>query len=198
MAPAARCMKSRSIITKTKARHFAVLLGLYLRPPQSEEKRWPQALDLLSRHGARLPASSTLDLMPDDLAVAQLTSDFQGRMRLTTSQLYSSRITKALESVRQVNTDRQLHLGRDKDVERGALGGRNRRVRIGEDDHCRVCLRRFGASAVRVYPGGEVVHYGCVQRREAQNAQAAAGGGGGGGGRGEVGDDLWIVKCCGV
>ncbi|KAI7515295.1 hypothetical protein KC317_g23842, partial [Hortaea werneckii] len=47
---------------------FATLLGLYLKPPQNEEKRWPQALDLLSRHGARLPASSTLDLMPDDLA----------------------------------------------------------------------------------------------------------------------------------
>lgn len=174
---------------------FAVLLGLYLRPPEGEEKRWPQALDLLSRHGTRLPASSTLDFMPDDLAVRELTSYFQGRMRLTTSQLYSSRITKALESVRQVNAERHLLVGPDRkgSAEGGGggervLGGRNQRVRIGEDDHCRVCLRRFGASAVRVYPGGEVVHYGCVQRREAQQAQAQAlaqakaGGGGGSGG----------------
>ena len=156
---------------------FAILLGLYLKPPAEESTRWPQALDLLSRHGARLPASSTLDLMPDDLALEQLTSYFRGRMRLTTSQLYSSRITKALESVRQVDAERQLLLGKDKDVERGVLGGRNRRVRVGEDDHCRVCLRRFGNSAVRVYPPGqggeaEVVHYGCVRRGEAAGTGA--------------------------
>jgi hypothetical protein len=36
---------------------------------------------------------------------------------------------------------------------------------IKEEDHCRVCHKRFGASAIRVHPDGEVVHYGCVGGR---------------------------------
>ncbi|KAH9826999.1 Vacuolar sorting protein 39 domain 1 [Teratosphaeria destructans] len=152
---------------------FAILLGLYLRPPGEEEKRWPQALDLLSRHGARLPASSTLELMPDDLAVQELYSYFQGRIRHATSTLRLSQITRSLEAVRRSRTERHLMLGDDKVADLGKLGGRNRRVRVSEEDHCPVCHKRFQASAIRVYPDDTVVHYGCVGR--------TAGGGGGDG-----------------
>ncbi|KAL1590923.1 hypothetical protein WHR41_00116 [Cladosporium halotolerans] len=146
----------------SKPNVFALLLGLYLSPPNGEEKHWPQALDLLSKHGARLPASSTLNLMPDDLAVAELDDYFRGRIRHATSALRQDKIVRSLEEVRKVNAERQLRLGADALVEKGGIGGRNRRVLIGEDDHCRVCHKRFGASAVRVHPDGEVVHYGCV------------------------------------
>lgn len=47
-------------------------------------------------------------------------------------------------------------------------------------DHCRVCHKRFGASAVRVQPSGEVVHYGCVGGRAEKGVRgfgAVAGGG---------------------
>jgi hypothetical protein len=69
-------------------------------------------------------------------------------------------------------------LGSDAVVEKGGKGGRSRRVVIGEDDHCRVCFKRFGASAVRVQPDGEVVHYGCVggKRRGEVGGSAGAGG----------------------
>ncbi|KAI7299017.1 hypothetical protein KC315_g17807, partial [Hortaea werneckii] len=150
---------------------FAALLGLYLRPPHSEEKRWPQALDLLSRHGARLPASSTLDLMPDDLAVNQLQNYFQGRMRHTTSLLRTEQIVKGLESVRRANTERKCLLGEDKFADMGLKGGRNRRVRITEEDLCRVCHKRFGASAVRVYPDNTVVHYGCAGKKSGEDGR---------------------------
>jgi Vam6/Vps39-like protein vacuolar protein sorting-associated protein 39 len=143
---------------------FAILLGLYLRPPTGEEKRWPQALDLLSRHGARLPASSTLDLMPDTLPIFDLSSYFQGRIRHATSLSRASQMTKNLEGVRRAVTERHLLLGEDKSVDLGIHGGRNRRFRVGEEDHCKVCHKRFGASAVRVWPDGTVVHYGCVGR----------------------------------
>ena len=66
---------------------------------------------------------------------------------------------------KSVHTESLLLLGPDRDIEVGKVGGRNRRVRIGEEDHCKVCHKRFGASAVRVYPNGEVVHYGCVGKR---------------------------------
>ena len=144
---------------------FAILLGLYLSPPPSETKRWPQALELLGKHGARLPASSTLSLMPDDLAVAELDSYFQGRIRNATSVLRQEKIMRSLEEVRRMRTERVLRLGDDEIVDRGGLGGRSKRVVIGEEDHCRVCHKRFGASAVRVHPDGEVVHYGCVGGR---------------------------------
>jgi len=144
---------------------FAILLGLYLRPPVGEEKRWPQALDLLSRHGARLPASSTLDFMPDDLAVKELQDYFRGRIRNATSILREEKIVQSLESVRRVNAERRLLVGPDEAQRDGKPHGRNRRVRITEEDHCKVCHKRFGASAVRVYPDNEVVHYGCVGKR---------------------------------
>jgi len=144
---------------------FALLLGLYLGPPPNEVKRWPQALDLLSKHGARLPASSTLSLMPDDLAVAELEAYFRGRIRHATSALRQDKIVRSLEDVRKVQTERTLRLGADAVVEKGGMGGRSKRVVIKEEDHCRVCHKRFGASAIRVHPDGEVVHYGCVGGR---------------------------------
>lgn len=158
-------------VSKDKPNIFATLLGLYLRPPPGEEKRWPQALDLLSRHGSRLPASSTLESMPADLAVKELQDYFKGRLRHATSLGRQEKIIRSLEGVRLAHADHVLLFGNDSEVESGKLGGRNRRVRIADDDHCRVCHRRFGASAVRVMPDGEVVHYGCVGRR-AQDAAA--------------------------
>ena len=72
--------------------------------------------------------------------------------------------------MRKVHADRLLQLGTEKEIEMGKHGGRNRRVRIDEDAHCKVCHRRFGASAIRVYPDGEVVHYGCVGKRAGESA----------------------------
>nr|POE46825.1 vacuolar morphogenesis protein 6 [Quercus suber] len=141
---------------------FATLLGLYLRPPPPEEKRWPQALDLLGKHGARLPASSTLELMPNDLAVQDLQDYFKGRMRSATSMLRQERVVRNLEEVRKAAAERRLLLGVDDGV---TLGGRNRRIRVTEEDHCKVCHKRFNANAIRVYPDNEVVHYGCVGKR---------------------------------
>ena len=43
-----------------------------------------------------------------------------------------------------------------------ARKGRNRKITIDESRHCVVCHKRFGASAVRVYPDNSVVHYGCI------------------------------------
>ncbi|KAF2859454.1 hypothetical protein K470DRAFT_258940 [Piedraia hortae CBS 480.64] len=144
---------------------FATLLGLYLKPSSGQEKRWPQALGLLSRHGARLPTSSTLELMPDDLAIADLQSYFIGRKRNVVSITREMEMVKALQGLQQINADRRLLIGPDATVEEGRRGGRDRRIRITEDDHCKLCHKRFGASAVRIYPDDTVVHYGCVGKK---------------------------------
>ncbi|KAK4040463.1 hypothetical protein C8A01DRAFT_46182 [Parachaetomium inaequale] len=60
---------------------YHTLLSLYLTPPPEYTPNLPPALDLLSRHGSRLPATSTLSLVPDTLPVAQLESYFRGRRR---------------------------------------------------------------------------------------------------------------------
>lgn len=168
--------RAQTEVSKDRPNIFATLLGLYLRPPPPEEKRWPQALDLLSRHGARLPASSTLEFMPDDLAVQELQNYFRGRLRHATSLSRQEKIIKNLEGVRLANTEFQLVFGSEAEIEKGRLGGRSRRVRIAEEDHCRVCHRRFGASAVKVLTDGEVVHYGCAGKKGGEGLVKAGGG----------------------
>ncbi len=57
-------------------------------------------------------------------------------------------------------------LGQDNKVDqygRKVPGGLNRRVVIDEDRHCAVCHKRFGGSAIRVFPDNSVVHSGCMR-----------------------------------
>nr|OQO21531.1 hypothetical protein B0A51_14264 [Rachicladosporium sp. CCFEE 5018] len=157
--PAALSAVDLEVSAESGENVYAMLLGLYLSPADGEVKRWAEALELLSKHGARLPASSTLDLMPSDLAVKELASYFRGRIRHATSLLREDRIIASLEAVRKADAETVLRFGTEKDA---GLGGRMKRVVIREEDHCPVCFKRFGASAVRVKPSGEVVHYGCI------------------------------------
>lgn len=154
---------------------YTTLLSLYLRPPPPQkEVLWPPALELLSKHGARLPASATLDLLPADLLIGELEAYFRGRMRNTNSVRNEERIVKGLEGVRKVELERQLLLGSE--GKPGGAKGRNRRVVIREEDHCKVCHKRFGNSAVRVYPDNEVIHYGCVGRSGVKRMGTGVGG----------------------
>jgi hypothetical protein len=143
---------------------YHTLLSLYLTPPQPYEANWAPALDLLSKHGARLPASSTLEIIPPTLPVKELESYFRGRIRNANTSLREELITAKLRGVEKVALEVELLL----DV-------RNRHVTVGEDRLCGICHKRFGGSAVRVYPDGGVVHYGCLR----------------GGGRGTLGRKGW-------
>lgn len=145
---------------------YATLLGLYLQPPSPHKVVWPPALDLLSKHGARLPASDTLALAPDSLGIHELQSYFLGRLRRDNSLHHNARITASLAAVRRADVDRRLvgisdSTGTSTHAE---TGGRSRRVVIRDTSHCKVCLRRFGNSAVRVYPNNDIVHYGCAHQ----------------------------------
>ncbi|CAO2650876.1 Nn.00g091730.m01.CDS01 [Neocucurbitaria sp. VM-36] len=144
---------------------YHVLLALYLTPPAPNQTNWPPALELLSKHGARLPASTTLDLIPSTLPVKDLESYFFGRIRNANSVLNEERIVARLRGVEKVAVEAAVLLGdgkRDK-FGRSVPGGLNRRVVIDEDRHCAVCHKRFGGSAIRVYPDNSVVHSGCMR-----------------------------------
>lgn len=126
-----------------------------------------------------MPASSTLELIPEVLPIKDLESYFQGRIRAANSILNESRIVSDLRSTLMISEDARLRLG---DHAAGGNGGRNRRVVITENRVCGVCHKRFGGSAIKVLPkqvlpllviwthtnrmidSNSVVHYGCSNR----------------------------------
>ncbi|KAK2627557.1 hypothetical protein QTJ16_003523 [Diplocarpon rosae] len=140
---------------------YHTLLSLYLTPPPPHEPNWPPALDLLSKHGSRLPASSTLNLMPTTLPVAELESYFRGRIRAANSIVNETRVVSGLRKSEVVSAQADLLLG---DGVPGGKGGRNRRVAVSDERVCGVCHKRLGRSVIAVLPDNEVVHYGCLSR----------------------------------
>lgn len=142
---------------------FTTLLSLYLDPPTGEVQHWPQALELLDNHGARLPVEEVLEVLPNALALKELQGYFCGRMRDATSVSRQEAIVVGLEGIRRTRTERVLSFG-SRDELGGQLRGRHRRVKIGGNDHCKICHKRFGSSAIRLYPDNEVLHYGCQGR----------------------------------
>lgn len=146
---------------------YHILLSLYLKPPSPHAVQLEPALDLLSKHGSRLPATSTLSLIPDDLPVNSLESYFRGRIRSANSLVNESRIVAGLRKAEQIAIAARLNIG---DSEINGQGGRNRHVTITDERHCFVCHKklgggmRFGGSVVAVLPDNTVVHYGCLNR----------------------------------
>ncbi|KAM0201697.1 hypothetical protein ACHAPA_003792 [Fusarium lateritium] len=146
---------------------YHTLLSLYLQPSPPNKPNLEPALDLLSKHGSRLPATSTLGLIPDDLPVRSLENYFRGRIRSANSLVNEARIVAGLRQAEGVSIAARLHLGDDV---QGGQGGRNRHVAITDERHCVVCHKklgggmRIGGSVVAVLPDNTVVHYGCLNR----------------------------------
>ncbi|KAK0386952.1 hypothetical protein NLU13_5265 [Sarocladium strictum] len=156
---------------------YHTLLSLYLKPPPPNEPSLEPALDLLSKHGSRLPATSTLSLIPDDLPVHSLESYFRGRIRSANSLVNETRIVAGLRKAEGISIAARLHLGDDAP---GKQGGRNRHVTITEERHCVVCHKKLGGGAgrmggvvVAVLPDNTAVHYGCLSRATGQKKEPA-------------------------
>jgi hypothetical protein len=154
-----KAAEEESADTETSIYH--TLLSLYLAPPPGESTKLDQALELLSRHGSRLSADSTLSLIPDSTPVAQLESYFRGRMRSSNSVVNETKIVAGLRRIESMSTQARLLLG---DGIPGGQGGRNRRVIVSDERVCGVCHKRLGRSVISVMPDNSVVHYGCIAR----------------------------------
>ena len=128
---------------------YHTLLSLYLSPPPPHQPQWGPALNVLAKHGARMPASSTLDLIPEVLPIKDLESYFRGQIRSAKTISNQNRIVAGLRSTLAFNEEAKLRLG---DGMVGGNGGRGRRVVITEDRVCGVCYKRFGGSAIKVLP----------------------------------------------
>ena len=138
---------------------YGILLNLYLNPPRGEEKRWGPAIEILARHGARLPASSTLDIIPKDLLVKELEFYFRGRIRNANTITTESQVVVGLRKVEAVRSQTGLLLGEK---------GRQRKVRVDDERVCPVCHKRLLGSVISVFPDNSVVHLGCQGRRQAE------------------------------
>ena len=128
---------------------YHTLLSLYLSPPPPHKPQWGPALNILTKHGARMPAFSTLNLIPEILPIKELESYFRGRIRTANTLVNEGRIVAGMRSTLAFSEEAKLRLG---DGIRGGNGGRNRRVVITEDRVCGVCHKRFGGSAIKVMP----------------------------------------------
>ena len=128
---------------------YHALLALYLSPPPPHKPQWEPALEILAKHGSRLPASSTLELIPEVLPIKDLESYFQGRIRSANTIVHEARIVNGLMKTTDDNLEAMLRLG---DGLTASKGGRSRKVIISEDRLCGVCHKRFGASAIKILP----------------------------------------------
>jgi len=126
---------------------YHVLLNLYLHPPKGEEPLFRPAIELMAKHGARLPASSTLELIPPELLVRELEFYFRGRVRHANSITNDSKVIAGLRKVDAMRVQAALLLG-----DGVPSGGRQRKVRIHEDRVCGVCYKRLGGSVISVFP----------------------------------------------
>jgi hypothetical protein len=96
-----------------------------------------------------MPASSTLDLIPEILPIKKLESYFRGRIRSANTTVNEGRVVAGLRNSLAFSEEAKLRLG---DSNPAGNGGRNRRVVITEDRVCGVCYKRFGGSAIKVLP----------------------------------------------
>lgn len=132
---------------------YHTLLSLYVRPPKGEKAMWKPAIELLARHGSRLPAGETLDLIPQSVLVRELEFYFRGRIRGANEVVANGRVEVGLRKVEAVKTQEKLLLGDPKDAGRKIGGrGRNRRVMVDEERVCGVCFKRLGGSIISVFP----------------------------------------------
>ncbi|KAI9741180.1 MAG: Vacuolar morphogenesis protein 6 [Cirrosporium novae-zelandiae] len=128
---------------------YHTLLGLYLSPPHPYIPQINPALSLLSKHGSRLPASSTLNLIPETLPIKDLEFYFRGRIRSSNTIFNLARMEAGLRKSEVVKAQAALLLG---DGLSPGSKGRNRRATIDEERVCGVCHKRLGGSVISIFP----------------------------------------------
>jgi 6-phosphofructo-2-kinase/fructose-2,6-biphosphatase 2 len=125
------------------------LLTLYLSPPNGNKTQYGPALEIMARHGSRLPAKSTLNLIPEDIAVQELEFYFRSRIRAASSIMNETRIVSNLQKVQNIKTQARLLVGEGLPDNNKA---RSRHVTITEERVCSICHKRLGGSVISVFP----------------------------------------------
>ncbi|PPQ95740.1 hypothetical protein CVT26_015866, partial [Gymnopilus dilepis] len=127
---------------------FLTLLRIYLRPTvQTPADLLQPALDLISRHGPRLDAVETLQLLPP---------------LVTTDDIRPFLIEALRAPVFDTRVIRNVCKARNDQVARRLVTLQSRRVKVTDSRICPQCHKRLGNSVIAVHaPHGEVTHYNC-------------------------------------
>ncbi len=128
---------------------YHVLLSLYLTPPHPYQPQWGPALTILAKHGSRLPAISTLNLIPEKLPIKDLQSYFRSQIRSANTIVNEARLMAGLWTAEVGSARATLLVGDDFP---GGNDGRNRSVLVSDERVCGYCHKRFGGSAIKVLP----------------------------------------------
>lgn len=127
---------------------YLTLLSLYLSPPHGYKSQYGPALEILAKHGSRLPANSALDLIPESLPVRELEFYFKGRMRAVASLLNETKVVANLHKAEDIKMQAQLLVGEGGD----GKSSRSRHVTVTEERICGICHKRLGGSVINVFP----------------------------------------------
>lgn len=130
------------------------LLSLYLTPPHGYKPQYGPALEILAKHGSRLPPNSALGLIPESLPVKELEFYFKGRMRAATSRFTESRIATNLQKAQNIKMQAQLLVGEGTDPKTS----RSKHVTVTEERICGICHKRLGGSVINVFPEYVFLH----------------------------------------
>jgi len=127
---------------------FLALLKLYLRPTaQTSSDLLQPALELISRHGPRLDAVETLQLLPP---------------LVTTDDIRPFLIEALRTPVFDTRVIREISKARSDQLARRLMALQSRRVKVTDSRICPQCHKRLGNSVIAVHaPRGEVTHYQC-------------------------------------
>lgn len=136
-------------VDETKPPIYLTLLSLYLSPPHGYKPQYGPALDILAKHGSRLPANSTLNLIPEAIPVQELEFYFRGRIRAANSIANEARVVSNLQKVQNIKTQARLLLGEGLP---GPMKARSRHVTVTEERVCGICHKRLGGSVISVFP----------------------------------------------
>ncbi|KAH9926823.1 hypothetical protein B0H21DRAFT_138019 [Amylocystis lapponica] len=129
---------------------FITLLRTYLRP--SAQAAAPAdllapALALISRHGPRLDAAETLQLLPPLVAAHDVRAFLFAALR---TPIFDTRVVREVAHARDAQAAQRL------------MQLQSRRVKVTDSRICPQCHKRIGYSVIAVHaPRGEVTHYQC-------------------------------------
>lgn len=112
-----------------------------------------QVFAILDHHGAKISAQKVIEIMPDDISLARLSTFLETALHHQLEQRRKTQILKGL-----LHADHLL-------IHEERIRSESKCVVITDSSLCHICKRKFNnASAFVRYPTGDVVHFSCQQK----------------------------------
>lgn len=112
-----------------------------------------QVFAILDQHGAKINAQKVIEILPDDVPLARLSTFLETALRHQLEQRRKTQILKGLLYADHL----QIHEER--------IRSESKCVVVTDSSLCHICRKRFNnATAFVRYPNGDIVHFSCQQK----------------------------------